>query len=82
MKVSLTPFFACFVAVLFVLPATAEERAIDNDKPRDCSSLTDAAKKTRCEAFNKALAACQKEGKKVGKELNECLMQKGKAPAA
>lgn len=56
--------------------AMAEERAPNNDKPRDCSKIEDATRKTRCEAFNRALEACK--GKKVGEELNACLIEKGK----
>lgn len=65
---------------LSVLPmaAHAEVRAMNNDQPRDCSKLADAKKKARCEAFNKALAECKAEGKKVGKQLDACLMEKGK----
>lgn len=57
------------VAGIISSSAMAEQRAFNNDKPRDCGSLTDANKKARCEAFNKALAACQSEGKKAGKDL-------------
>ncbi len=80
MKTRLIPIAACIFASLFASPASAEDRAFDNDKPRDCSGVTDAKKKMRCEAFNKALAACKSEGKKVGKELDACLMEKAKVP--
>lgn len=72
------------MAVLFLMVGlfssivNAEERAFNNDKPRNCSGITDAKKKARCEAFNKALSECKSEGKKVGKGLDACLMEKGK----
>lgn len=81
MSIRLIPVAVCLVTSLCGSIANAEERAFNNDKPRDCASLTDAAKKTRCEAFNKALAACAAEGQKVGKQLDACLMEKGKAMA-
>lgn len=68
----------CFSFTVVATAAQAEVRAMNNDQPRDCSQLTDARKKARCEAFNKALAECKAEGKKVGKELDACLMEKGK----
>ncbi len=78
MKSFLNLIAVLLIAGLTSSAAIAEERAINNDKPRDCSSITDAKKKARCEAFNKALAECKAEGKKVGKELDACLMEKGK----
>jgi hypothetical protein len=71
---------ACLIFCFISIAAYAEERAMNNDKPRDCSSITDAKKKARCEAFNKALKECKSEGKKVGKELDACLEEKGKKP--
>ena len=47
----------------------AEVRAMNNDHPRDCSKLTDAKKKARCEALNKALAECKAEGKMLASSL-------------
>lgn len=68
----------CLSIGILAVAAQAEERAMNNDQPRDCSKISDAKKKARCEAFNKALAECKAEGKKVGKELDACLMEKGK----
>jgi len=78
MKHVLTMITGLLIVGLVSNVTLAEERAINNDKPRDCSSISDAKKKARCEAFNKALAECKSEGKKVGKELDACLMEKGK----
>ena len=78
MKHVLTMITGLMIVGLVSNVTLAEERAFNNDKPRDCSSISDAKKKARCEAFNKALAECKSEGKKVGKELDACLMEKGK----
>jgi len=78
MKRIIKVLVVCFSISVVATAAQAEERAMNNDQPRDCSKLTDAKKKARCEAFNKALAECKAEGKKVGKELDTCLMEKGK----
>lgn len=78
MKSFIKMVVVCAAISILAVAVNAEERAMNNDQPRDCSKLTDAKKKTRCEAFNKALAECKAEGKKVGKELDACLMEKGK----
>ncbi len=78
MKRIIKVLVVCFSISVLATAVQAEVRAMNNDQPRDCSKLTDAKKKARCEAFNKALAECKAEGKKVGKELDACLMEKGK----
>lgn len=58
---------------LLVSQAFAEERALASGQMRDCTQMTDAKKKSRCEDTNKAMAACA--GKKAGSELTSCLME-------
>jgi len=78
MKSIIRVLLVCVSMGILTVAVNAEERAMNNDQARDCSKLADAKKKMRCEAFNKALAECKSEGKKVGKELDACLMEKGK----
>lgn len=58
---------------LLVSQASAEERVLASGQQRDCSKMTDARQKARCENTNKAMQACA--GKKAGDELTSCLME-------
>lgn len=58
---------------LFVSQAYAEERVLASGQQRDCSHMSDAKQKARCEDTNKAMQACA--GKKNGEELTSCLME-------
>lgn len=70
MKRMLIPL--CCALGLLVSQASAEERVLASGQQRDCSQMSDARQKARCEDTNKAMAACA--GKKNGAELTGCLM--------
>ncbi len=63
----------CCALGLLVSQACAEERVLAGGQQRDCSQMSDAKQKARCENTNKAMQACA--GKKNGGELTNCLME-------
>jgi hypothetical protein len=71
-RVLIQLYISCALGLL-VFQAFAEERTLAPGQQRDCSQMTDAKKKARCEDTNKAMAACA--GKKAGNELTGCLME-------
>lgn len=70
MKRKLLQVSICCALGMLPLQAFGGEGPAMTGYQRDCSKITDAKKKARCEEVNKAMSAC--EGKKAG-DAADCM---------